>query len=431
MSLSWKFFFLLQLIVAFIGATWLFSVRMKRRKLFGLRVLFLLGLVVVLLLCQHFMGISVSPHFYITNFVAILLALGGFVFAVWFCFDCSFNKALVLAASATAAKKIHLDVVVIIENMGYSRAQVGDLWHSAYSFLILILVYVFVYFAFGKRADKVLNARSKWKNNLVGVVILLTAGIFRVIAAEEAITGVQQPSIVCFYDILCLLTCLTMQYVLSENDILQQEKQKMLQAIQLKADYYKISRENIDLINTKCHDMRHQLRYLIPSAENNERYRRQIEEIINVYDDIVKTDNEALNVVLTEKSLLCRKRNIRISCMADGKALSFLEDMDIYSLFGNLLDNAIESVEKLNDDEKRVIDLSVSRKNGFVFIQVMNYFEGELQFDGALPVTQKENRDYHGYGLRSVRLIAEKYHGQMTLKPQDHFFVVDLLIPVP
>ena len=260
--------------------------------------------------------------------------------------------------------------------------------------------------------------------------ILLLVGIIRAIEFSSFNGARELDWPIYCYEIVCLGICLTMQYILFENDILQEEKQITRQALQMKADYYKVSKENIELINTKCHDMRHQLRYLDPAAESSEQYRQQIEEIINVYDGIVKTENEALNVVLTEKSLLCRKRNIRISCMADGAALSFLDDMDIYSLFGNLLDNAIESVEKLNDPEKRVIDLSVSRKNGFVFIQTMNYFEGELHFDGRFPVTQKENKDYHGYGLRSIQLIAEKYHGKMTIEPQNHLFVVNLLFPV-
>ena len=349
---------------------------------------------------------------------------------IWFCIDCDFFQALSLSASISAARKIYLDMVAIIDTQGFSLQRIGEPAHSIYSLSVMAIIYLIFYFCFGSKVPIVMNAKSRWKNVVLGCGVLLIVGICRAIefAYFDGRRELDWP--IYFYDIACLSICLIMQYILSENDILQEEKQKTQQALQLKADYYAISKENIALINAKCHDMRHQLRYLNPAEESGERYRQQIEEIINVYDGIVKTENEALNVVLTEKSLLCSKRNIRISCMADGSALAFLDDMDIYSLFGNLLDNAIESVEKLSDPEKRVIDLSVTRKNGYVFIQVMNFFEGELQFDGGFPVTQKENKDYHGYGLRSIQMIAEKYHGKMTSEPQEHFFVVNLLLPM-
>ncbi len=422
-------YLLFRMVLAFAGAVAAFTLHIRKRNRFPLRLVASVAAVLAFIATAR-LPFRQWPSPLIANVLSSLTGLMLLLLVIWFCVHCDFFQALSLTASVSAARKIYLDVVAIIDSQGFGREQLGEPVHSIYSLSVMAAVYLICYFCFGCRAQTVMNAKAKWKNVVLGSSILLLVGISRAIefAYFNGKRELDWP-IYC-YEIACLTICLTMQYILFENDILHEEKQKTRQALQMKADYYAVSKENIDLINTKCHDMRHQLRYLNPAGESAEQYRRQIEEIINVYDGIVKTENEALNVVLTEKSLLCGKRNIRISCMADGAALSFLDDMDIYSLFGNLLDNAMESVEKLSDPEKRVIDLSVTRKNGFVFIQVMNYFEGELQFDGGFPVTQKENKDYHGYGLRSIQLIAEKYHGKMTIEPQEHFFVVNLLLPM-
>ena len=422
-------YYLLRMLLAFVGAAFVFTFRVRKRKYFPLRLLACLA-IILFLTSYGWAPFGQWPDPLAANILTMLMGLLMLLLTIWFCIDCDFFQALSLSASISAARKIYLDMVAIIDTQGFSLQRIGEPAHSIYSLSVMAIIYLIFYFCFGSKVPIVMNAKSRWKNVVLGCGVLLIVGICRAIefAYFDGRRELDWP--IYFYDIACLSICLIMQYILSENDILQEEKQKTQQALQLKADYYAISKENIALINAKCHYMRHQLRYLNPAEESSERYRQQIEEIINVYDGIVKTENEALNVVLTEKSLLCSKRNIRISCMADGAALAFLDDMDIYSLFGNLLDNAIESVEKLSDPEKRVIDLSVTRKNGFVFIQVMNFFEGELQFDGGFPITQKENKDYHGYGLRSIQMIAEKYHGKMTIEPQEHFFVVNLLLPM-
>ena len=66
----------------------------------------------------------------------------------------------------------------------------------------------------------------------------------------------------------------------------------------------------------------------------------------------------------------CRKNNIQITCVADGKILDFIHVIDICTIFGNALDNAIEHVVMIPEKEKRLIHVSVSQKKNFVFIKV-------------------------------------------------------------
>src|SRR5699024_2427622 len=98
--------------------------------------------------------------------------------------------------------------------------------------------------------------------------------------------------------------------------------------------------------------------------------------IIDTYDGIYHTGSEVLDIILNEKSLRCRGKGISITCMGSGKDLGFLDTMDVYSLFGNLLENAITATEQLAEPQKRIISLVMEQKGNLVSIDVMNFFQG-------------------------------------------------------
>ena len=153
---------------------------------------------------------------------------------------------------------------------------------------------------------------------------------------------------------------------------------------------------------------------------------------MDVYDSVVKSGNDALDTILTEKSLYCEKHGITLSCIADGAALDFVEPTDLYSFFGNALDNAIEAVERMADPERRSIGLVVRRTGDMVSIHVENYFDGNISFGGeGLPNTRKPDEANHGFGVRSMRMIAESLGGSLTCRTQEDVFHLDALLPIP
>ena len=108
--------------------------------------------------------------------------------------------------------------------------------------------------------------------------------------------------------------------------------------------------------------------------------------------------------------------------MIDGALFSFLTEREIYSLFGNALDNALEAVTKISDPERRMITLKSSSRGSMVVLQVENTFAGEMDLtDEALPHTTKSGSG-HGFGLRSIQRIAEKHGGAMSLRIDNGIF---------
>ncbi len=189
---------------------------------------------------------------------------------------------------------------------------------------------------------------------------------------------------------------------------------------------YMVSKETIDMINIKCHDFRHQIRELGKSQNINEEAIKNVNKLINIYDSSIKTSNDTLNVILSEKSLTCAKYGITFSCIANGDLINFMSEEDIYSLFGNIIDNSIEALKNVSDD-KKTIDLKIKEVGNLISVSETNYYEGSLHLINGLPKTTKDDLTHHGYGLRSIKLITEKYNGTFELSTENNHFVIALL----
>ena len=191
---------------------------------------------------------------------------------------------------------------------------------------------------------------------------------------------------------------------------------------------YNESKTNVELINIKCHDLKHQIRLFAKKENISLDTIKELEEMINIYDANVNTGNEVLDVIITEKSLICKNKNIKFNCLADCSQLAFLSNADAYSLFGNAIDNAIEAVLNLNVDEKRCINLIVRNTKKFVSITISNYFGGNIELDNdGMPKTTKKDKNFHGFGVKSMKMIVDKYHGDFNISISKDVFKISIL----
>ena len=106
-----------------------------------------------------------------------------------------------------------------------------------------------------------------------------------------------------------------------------------------------------------------------------------------------------------------------------------MDNRDIYSLFGNMLDNAVEYVKQVPEQEKRFIRLFVRPKGAMTVIHQENFFEGELDISNGLPQTTKKDNAYHGFGMQSMQRIIAKYGGELRVDVSDGLFKIDAIIP--
>lgn len=233
-------------------------------------------------------------------------------------------------------------------------------------------------------------------------------------------------------DFLICILLLWVQHGILQIRNINQEKEIVEHLLYERKRQYELSRENIETINHKCHDLKHQIRALehVSEGERSD-YIRELEDAIGIYDAVVETGNEVVNTIISEKALICGRRDIRLSCMVDASHLDFMSTLDIYALLGNALDNAIENVSRYADKDKRIVSLTICAVGDFLSIQINNYCEDNVVFADGLPVTTKRNKDYHGFGMKSMRHLAKKYGGSMATSIADNMFTLQILLPMP
>lgn len=232
--------------------------------------------------------------------------------------------------------------------------------------------------------------------------------------------------------IVCLMLLFLQNYM--ENSIaIQQDYELMKQLYYQQKDQYELSQKNIELINRKCHDIKHQMNALkkFANAEEIKNQLDELEDAVMIYDSVVKTGNQVLDTVLTEKNLYCEKHHIQMTCMVDGSMLAFIDKVDLYTMFSNALDNAIESVVTQEDKEKRVIQVSVFHEKNLLMIRILNYCDKHLKIVDGIPESTKCDKDFHGFGLKSISYTAEKYGGGLLIQQLDNTFALQVLLPMP
>ena len=209
------------------------------------------------------------------------------------------------------------------------------------------------------------------------------------------------------------------------------EKDTLRNIMEMQYKNYQLSKENIDMVNQKYHDLKHQINLLKTQSYTGKStsYLEKMEREIRVYETQNKTGNQILDAVLTNKAMICQNKEIELKFIVDGKALSFMEDMDVSALFGNMLDNAIESAERQREKQKRLIWLYVTREKQFVRIRTENYCDEKIQFKNGMPVTTKKDRRLHGYGMKSIKSTVEKYHGSVVTAQENNWFELKILLP--
>lgn len=361
---------------------------------------------------------------YVLVFILCVIALRR-------CFVLTGDRALFYATAAGAAQHFAFKLSLVCS------MTAGELWNlsaSAGMFLYAALVgivSVVIYLVFARWLRKAGVDRLKYSTvtfSLVGM--LLFVNVFQNLFDWYA-QGISLPLYFLFesFDLVCCLFVLWLQCEIGGRESLQRQNDILQHLLHQQKQQMETSKETIDLINIKCHDLKKQLGLLRGNVTREEL--EELRERLSIYDASFRTGNEALDVLLAEKLLVCQSKGIHITCMADGAKLSFLSPAHIYSLFGNALDNAVEAAGQVEDPDKRCIRVDIRAERGMLLAHFENYYQGERSFQDGLPVTTKEDPRFHGFGMKSMRMITEKYGGVLSLKAQDQVFYCNILLPLP
>lgn len=370
--------------------------------------------------------IAVKSLYYLACFALIVVVLHCCAYATWL-------ESLVIVAAGYAVQHLSYNIFALMMNALHLEQVFPDLNYTVVHVMVFALVCLVIYVVLGRRItvdEHKIRTRWGWIVACVAAIMLMV--VFSMVFVQRKPLEVQTVGLL--YDSLCTALMLLLVLLGSSNDQLRSDLIAIQQADRLKEQHYEMSKETIEQINIRCHDIRKLVGSLyaddgrMPTPEMI----RKVEDNIRIYDSIFHTGNDSLDVLLTGKGLYCSRHGIMFTCMADGAALSFMDRSDLYSLFGNILDNALESAVQVQTG-KRVVDLSVQRDGGLLVIHEENYYAANHEpiFKNGMPVTTKTHKANHGLGTRSIAWQVRKYHGELTMNAANEVFSLGIVIPIP
>lgn len=242
------------------------------------------------------------------------------------------------------------------------------------------------------------------------------------------------PHILIFFSLTIFILIFLIVFLYSKNTMFlreQEQKDKMqIAQLQQQLAYYQEKLKDEEKVRSVYHDMKNHLLVLqrqINSPETAEMVEK-LQSQVAMYEDYEHTGNDILDIILKEKSETAREKHIALSVTADLNGVDFIEPLDVSTIFGNGLDNAIEASEKL-PEEQRAILVKAGRVQNFFSVLIENSCLQNREY--TKQRTTKSDDFLHGFGISNMRKAAEKYDGQLTIKCENEKFTLKILIPIP
>lgn len=326
-----------------------------------------------------------------------------------------------------------------IQHCGWRAAGlIGTLWPTAYGpswefvhrmvtcLLILTLCTAFSR-ALRKNREAAVNNRQ-----LLGIVSAVLLGDLVLSYLPIQLYGrvVAGQPVENAYAILCCLLTLALQSGMLLQSKLLREQEALRTLWAMDKQQYALTKRSVDLINTRSHDLKKQISLLLASPDKSDETRSALQEVrlaIDDYDRQAKTGNPALDVLLTQKLMQADAQRTSLTYLVDGAEFARLGEVDLYAIFGNLLDNALEATAQIDDTARRVISLRAVRTRQMLVVSCENYVaDGPA---GGIGATTKHDRDNHGFGLRSTQMAVERHGGNLEAEAAGAVFRVRAVLP--
>lgn len=397
----------------------------------GIGHLFWFGIILGFQLLAGTMPIA----FWIPNMIAAVLIM---FFYIW-----SSNKVnpftagyfVVIAFTlAELAASLEWQISVFLQvNIGH--------YESVISIIALLFTYttIFIIVMILEKRYRGKNFQLEIKKNDLMSVLLIGTSIFSIsnisfINIDTPFSG-QYPSEILYIRTLVDLAGVILLYSFREHKMAvfsSREAYTMQHLLDKQYEQYQQSIKNSEIINQKYHDLKHHIALLRTEQDisKKEEYLNELEKTIKPHETQFKTGHHALDILLTQKANDIMENDINFTCVADGEHLSFISVLDILSIFGNALDNAIESVKSIDQIEKRIIKLAIFAQNQLLFIKLDNYYVNELNIVDGNYMTTKKDKMNHGFGIKSIKSIVEKYGGSTRISTENHWFSLMILLPI-
>lgn len=383
---------------------------------------------------------AIGTSFTIITRMLCYHSLSAYIFALLlFCYDEPIADLCLLWCCGICAQHIANKTYPLIQNIfGINDTETLSLFHKnqeelqTWEFLLYFAIIIGLLFllAYIFRKSNVLTSEKRTRRKVailsIGFTVVIN-GIICVSRLYERESMALSINLKLFTISFCILI-MSLAAGMFEQSKKDKDYLVIKELLHQEKIQFENTKTNMEAINTKVHD----LKKIINKVEDklNEQDVESLKKALEFYDSTIQTGNDVLDVVLCEKSLLCRQSNIKFSCMADASKLDMLTPTQIYSIFGNIMDNAIRASKQLNEDQ-RFISLTIKEQNEKIVIEETNFFKGTIKIlEGNTIATSKADKAKHGFGLKSINYIVEKYQGKVELDIKNNCFDIIIVLPI-
>lgn len=361
---------------------------------------------------------------YLLTFAALLLLS---VASVWAVFSTSVWTAFFCSSAGYTAQGFATGVQGILQDTA-RLTQVGPL-AAIPDDLVLLVTYIAFYLLFVRkvRRSRLELVADRRMLPAFGMCILAVIGLDVLLKKIES-QGLE-PSTTLALRWVHLAFCaflLAFEYLSLVGSRLETEAAVDRHILEERSRQYEESRLSIEAVNRRMHDI---VRSTTEAARQmgaldnpqvNDLLVQMVSEV-NHYDAIIRTGNEALDTVLTEKSLVCESNGMSLSPIADGEALAFLGPAEIYVLVGGVLDLIISQVRRVSDPTQRDISFIVRRRGDMVTMSAQGYEAEQCEV---------ERHGAHSDLDRLARRVVDAHRGSVSSSTEGDTRLIVVSMPV-
>lgn len=423
-------------LIVFVGelllATSVYVFKLRRRNHFWLWLVLCLSCFIGFAYSWSLIPYINSVTSIIFSILFFFIAFFGLIGSLMACFKVNIQAAMFLGTAGYAMQHFTYKLIQIvigsIEKGIPSFVDNNYGIYGIYASFVIISLPIF-YNMFGKKIHKNETLLIEDSRLLIISIILIICTIILNLIYESfvKVSNLTLFIVGCLFDMVCCFLTLFIEFEMLKSKEISEAYIQMKTIWESEKKQLEISKENMDYMKILAHDLKHELNestLLISKDKVDELNKR-----IAAFGNSIKTGNDILDLVIAERTLIVQKENINLSIIADGSVLSNMKQSDCYSLFMNIMDNAIDAVKELPKDQ-REISLAVRESMGMILIHEVNPFKGTLNFKDGLPQTTKGDSMYHGLGTKSIKGIVDSYSGDCEISIKDNnIYVLNILLP--
>ena len=423
-------------LIVFVGelllATSVYVFKLRRRNHFWLWLVLCLSCFIGFAYSWSLIPYINSVTSLIFSILFFFIAFFGLIGSLMACFKVNIQAAMFLGTAGYAMQHFTYKLIQIvigsIEKGIPSFVDNNYGIYGIYASFVIISLPIF-YNMFGKKIHNNETLIIEDSRLLIISIILIICTVILNLIYESfvKVSNLTLFIVGCLFDMVCCFLTLFIEFEMLKSKEISEAYIQMKTIWESEKKQLEISKENMDYMKILAHDLKHELNestLLISKDKVDELNHR-----IAAFGNSIKTGNDILDLVIAERTLIVQKENINLSIIADGSVLSNMKQSDCYSLFMNIMDNAIDAVKELPKDQ-REISLAVRESMGMILIHEVNPFKGTLNFKDGLPQTTKRDSMYHGFGTKSIKGIVDSYSGDCEISIKDNnIYVLNILLP--